>query len=70
MIARYVLNGFVEKALKTFKQMQLAGVKLDSTTFANILLAYDKMGALEQDTNIHQSIMKVDFCQILWLEML
>ncbi|XP_057848233.2 pentatricopeptide repeat-containing protein At2g13600-like [Cryptomeria japonica] len=58
MIAGYAQNGFVEKALETFKQMQLAGVKADSTTFASILPACAKMGALEQGTGIHQTIIE------------
>ncbi|XP_057830827.2 pentatricopeptide repeat-containing protein At2g03880, mitochondrial-like [Cryptomeria japonica] len=58
MIAGYVQNGFVEKALGTFKQMQLAAVKPNSTTFASILPACAKMGALEQGMDIHQSIME------------
>ncbi|XP_059065148.1 pentatricopeptide repeat-containing protein At5g66520 isoform X2 [Cryptomeria japonica] len=66
----FVQNGFVEKALETFKRMQLVGVKPNSTTFASILTACAKMGALEQGMNIHQSIMVWGFIQILWLEML
>ncbi|KAH9288744.1 hypothetical protein KI387_032861 [Taxus chinensis] len=61
MIAGYAKNGFVEKALETFEQMQLAGVKPDSATFASILPACAKMGALEQGTDIHQSIMEGGF---------
>ncbi|XP_057853782.1 pentatricopeptide repeat-containing protein At3g12770-like [Cryptomeria japonica] len=56
MVAGYAQNGFVEKALETFKQMRLAGVKPDSSTFASILPACAKMGALEQGMDIHQSI--------------
>ncbi|XP_057837437.2 pentatricopeptide repeat-containing protein At2g13600 isoform X2 [Cryptomeria japonica] len=48
MIVGYVQNGFVEKALEIFKETQLAGVNPDSTTFASILPACAKMGALEQ----------------------
>ncbi|XP_059075119.1 pentatricopeptide repeat-containing protein At2g20540-like [Cryptomeria japonica] len=48
MVAGYAQHGFVEKALETFKQMRLAGVKPDSTTFVSILPACAKMGALEQ----------------------
>jgi len=40
----YAQNGFVEKALETFKQMQLAGVKPNSITFVSILPACAKMG--------------------------
>jgi len=36
-IARYAKNGFVERALETFKQMQLACVNPNSTTFYSIL---------------------------------
>lgn len=50
--------------------MYLVGVKLDSTTFASILCSCDKIEALEQGMDIHQNIMKVGLCQILWLEML
>ncbi|XP_057833070.2 pentatricopeptide repeat-containing protein At3g16610 isoform X2 [Cryptomeria japonica] len=61
MVAAYVQNGFVEMALETFKQMQLAGVKPNSTTFANVLPACAKMGALEQGMDIHQSITEGGF---------
>ncbi|KAH9310398.1 hypothetical protein KI387_025433 [Taxus chinensis] len=61
MIAGYAQNGFVEIALETYKQMQLAGVKPDSTTFASILPACAKMGALEQGVDMHQSIMESGF---------
>ncbi|XP_057873036.2 pentatricopeptide repeat-containing protein At3g24000, mitochondrial-like [Cryptomeria japonica] len=61
MIAGYAQNGLAEKALETFKQMQLAGVKPNSTTFVSILPACAKMGALEQGMNIHQSIMEESF---------
>ncbi|XP_057841650.2 pentatricopeptide repeat-containing protein At2g22070 [Cryptomeria japonica] len=58
MIAGYAQNGFFEKALETFKQMQLTDVKPDSTTFASILPACAKMGALEQGMDIHRSIIE------------
>ncbi|XP_057854814.2 pentatricopeptide repeat-containing protein At1g11290, chloroplastic-like [Cryptomeria japonica] len=61
MIAGYTQNGFVEKALEVFKQMQLAGVKPNSTTFASILPVCAKIGALEQGIGIHQSIMERGF---------
>ncbi|XP_057845150.2 pentatricopeptide repeat-containing protein At3g12770-like [Cryptomeria japonica] len=61
MITGYAQNGFVKEALETFKQMQLAGVKPDSTTFASILSACAKMGALEQGMDIHQSIKEGGF---------
>ncbi|XP_059068332.1 pentatricopeptide repeat-containing protein DOT4, chloroplastic-like [Cryptomeria japonica] len=46
--ARYTQNGSDEKALETFKQMKLAGVKPDYATFASILPACAKMKDLEQ----------------------
>ncbi|XP_057865818.1 pentatricopeptide repeat-containing protein At2g13600 isoform X2 [Cryptomeria japonica] len=61
MVAGYAQNGFVEKALETFKQMLLAGLKPDSTTFSSVLPACAKMGALEQGMGIHQSIIKSGF---------
>ncbi|XP_057825159.2 pentatricopeptide repeat-containing protein At4g13650-like [Cryptomeria japonica] len=61
MIAGYAQNGFAENALETFKQMQLAGVKPNSTTFASILSACAKLGGLKQGMNIHQSITKRGF---------
>ncbi|XP_057816354.2 pentatricopeptide repeat-containing protein At3g12770 isoform X2 [Cryptomeria japonica] len=61
IIAGYAQNGFVEKALETFKQMELAGVKPNSTTFASILPACAKMGALKHGMDIHQSITEGGF---------
>ncbi|XP_057833042.2 pentatricopeptide repeat-containing protein At1g11290, chloroplastic [Cryptomeria japonica] len=61
MIVGYAQNGFVEKALQTFKQMQLSGVKLNSTTYASILPTCAKMGALEQGMDIHQRITEGGF---------
>ncbi|KAH9288085.1 hypothetical protein KI387_032202, partial [Taxus chinensis] len=58
MIAGYAQNRFVEKTLQTFNQMQLAGVKPDSTTFASILPVCAKMRALQQGMDIHQSIVE------------
>ena len=58
MIAGYVKNGFVEKALETFKQMQLEGVEPNYTTFSSILPACGKMGDLEKGMSIHQSIIE------------
>ncbi|XP_057831875.1 pentatricopeptide repeat-containing protein At3g24000, mitochondrial [Cryptomeria japonica] len=53
IVAGYVQNGFVDKALEIFKHMQLAGVKPNATTFASILPACAKMGALEQGYGMH-----------------
>ncbi|XP_059069471.1 putative pentatricopeptide repeat-containing protein At1g68930 [Cryptomeria japonica] len=48
MIAGYAQNGFVEKALEIFNQMQVAGVKPNSTTFACVLCACSHAGLVEQ----------------------
>ncbi|XP_057860968.1 pentatricopeptide repeat-containing protein At3g63370, chloroplastic-like [Cryptomeria japonica] len=58
MIAGYVQNGQTEKAVEIFKQMQMVGVKPNSTTFASILPACANMGALDVGTRIHQSIIE------------
>ncbi|XP_057842670.2 pentatricopeptide repeat-containing protein At1g11290, chloroplastic [Cryptomeria japonica] len=49
IITGYMQNGFVDKALEFYKQMQLAGVEPDSSTFASKLPAYASTGDLEQD---------------------
>ncbi|XP_059067750.1 pentatricopeptide repeat-containing protein At1g14470 [Cryptomeria japonica] len=56
LITGYAHIGLVEKSVETFKQMQLAGVKPDSATFASVFSAFAKMGALKQGIDIHQSI--------------
>ncbi|XP_057862771.2 putative pentatricopeptide repeat-containing protein At3g23330 [Cryptomeria japonica] len=61
MIAGYAQNGFVQKALETFKQMQLAGVKPDSTTFSSLFPTCAKMGGLEQGMNVHQDLIERRF---------
>ncbi|XP_057814057.1 pentatricopeptide repeat-containing protein At3g09040, mitochondrial-like [Cryptomeria japonica] len=61
MISGYAQNGFAEKALETFKQMQFEGVNPDSTTLASILPACAKMGALKQGKIIHQIIIEIGF---------
>ncbi|XP_059070475.1 pentatricopeptide repeat-containing protein At1g08070, chloroplastic-like [Cryptomeria japonica] len=60
----YAQYGFVQTASETFKQMQLEGVKPNSTTFSSLLPICAKRGALEQGMNVHQSIIKRGF----WLD--
>ncbi|XP_059076469.1 pentatricopeptide repeat-containing protein At1g31430-like [Cryptomeria japonica] len=55
MIEGYVLHRFVEMALETFMEMQLADVERNSTIFPSILHAFAKKGALKQGMNIYQS---------------
>ncbi|XP_057873704.2 pentatricopeptide repeat-containing protein At1g08070, chloroplastic [Cryptomeria japonica] len=61
MISGCVQNGYVQSALKTFKQMRLAGIKPDSTTFVSTLQACAKIGVLENSMDIHQNIMEMGF---------
>ncbi|XP_057871438.2 pentatricopeptide repeat-containing protein DOT4, chloroplastic isoform X2 [Cryptomeria japonica] len=61
IIAGYAQNGFADKAFEVFKQMQLAGVKPTSETFASILPACAKMGALELGVVIHQQLIENNF---------
>ncbi|XP_057865085.2 pentatricopeptide repeat-containing protein At2g13600 [Cryptomeria japonica] len=61
MIMGYAQNGFFEEALETFKQMFLAGVKPNPTTFSSTLPACAKMGALELGKAIHQSVIVSGF---------
>ncbi|XP_057849780.2 pentatricopeptide repeat-containing protein At1g15510, chloroplastic isoform X2 [Cryptomeria japonica] len=61
IIAGYAQHGLVEEALETFKQMQLAGVKPDSATFASILTVCAKMGALEHGMEIHLRVVESRF---------
>ncbi|XP_057873115.2 pentatricopeptide repeat-containing protein At2g33680-like [Cryptomeria japonica] len=55
-IAGYAQNGFVLEALETFKQIQLADVNPNSTTFASILPVCAKNGDLEQDVVLVSSL--------------
>ncbi|XP_057815489.1 pentatricopeptide repeat-containing protein At2g13600 [Cryptomeria japonica] len=61
IVAGYAQNGFCDKALEFFKQMQLTGVIPNSATFASVLPACAKMGALEQGMEIHQKIIESGF---------
>ncbi|XP_057815485.1 pentatricopeptide repeat-containing protein At4g30700 isoform X2 [Cryptomeria japonica] len=61
IIAGHVHIGLVDKALDIFKQMQSAGVKPDTSTFASILPACAKLGALEQGTEIHRKVLESGF---------
>ncbi|XP_057843036.1 pentatricopeptide repeat-containing protein At4g02750 [Cryptomeria japonica] len=61
IIAGYTQNGPVEKALETFNQMKLVGVQPNQFTFASILPACAKIGALKLGIDIHQTIMERGF---------
>ncbi|XP_057854690.2 putative pentatricopeptide repeat-containing protein At3g49142 isoform X2 [Cryptomeria japonica] len=61
MIAGYAQNGYFEKALEIFKQMQETSIQPDQFTFASILRACAKMRALTQGIHIHQRIIRSRF---------
>ncbi|XP_059075285.1 pentatricopeptide repeat-containing protein At3g26630, chloroplastic-like [Cryptomeria japonica] len=61
MVAGYAQSGFVIKALETFKKIQSTGLKPNSGMFVSILLGYAKVGALEWDMGIQQSIVKCGY---------
>ncbi|GLJ44760.1 hypothetical protein SUGI_0941230 [Cryptomeria japonica] len=61
MVAGYVQNGLGRKAVDAFKQMQLGGVKPNSATFASVISACAKLGALEQGMEVQQRILKSGF---------
>ncbi|XP_057848020.2 pentatricopeptide repeat-containing protein At2g03880, mitochondrial [Cryptomeria japonica] len=61
IISGHAQHGLVEKALEFFEQMQLAGVKPNSATFASIIPTCSKMGSLELGMEIHQIITERGF---------
>ncbi|XP_059067676.1 pentatricopeptide repeat-containing protein At2g13600-like [Cryptomeria japonica] len=54
----YTQNGLDENALEIFKQMQVAGVKPNSTTFASIVPACAQLRLLKQGMALHQRIIE------------
>eukprot|EP01018_Ginkgo_biloba_P013166 Gb_21057 [translate_table: standard] len=58
MIAGYLQNGQGVGAIKIFQQMQLAGVKPDSKTFATVLAACADLADLEQGMEIHRETIR------------
>eukprot|EP01018_Ginkgo_biloba_P002193 Gb_33328 [translate_table: standard] len=61
MIAGYAQNGRGEEALKLFGEMQLAGVKPNSNTFAGVVPACADLAALKEGMKIHEEIIKSGF---------
>ncbi|XP_057836797.2 putative pentatricopeptide repeat-containing protein At3g13770, mitochondrial isoform X1 [Cryptomeria japonica] len=56
IIAAYKRHGNPHEAVTLFHQMQRTGFQPDQFTFASVLPACAKIGALEQGMDIHQSI--------------
>eukprot|EP01018_Ginkgo_biloba_P034522 Gb_08671 [translate_table: standard] len=61
MIAGYAQNGHGEEALKLFRQMQLAGVKPSSKTFAIVLRACAYLACLKEGKEVHEEIIRSGF---------
>ncbi|KAH9297549.1 hypothetical protein KI387_029231 [Taxus chinensis] len=61
IIAAYRRHGYPHEALALFHQMQQTGVQPDQFTFASILPACAKIGALEEGIVIHQCIIEIGF---------
>jgi pentatricopeptide repeat protein len=61
VIAGYVRHGFAEDALNLFYQMQQNNIQPDQFTFASVLPACAKLGALEQGMAIHDEITRNGF---------
>jgi pentatricopeptide repeat protein len=61
MIAGYAYNGYANKALKLYNQMQLANVKPNLVTTVSLLLACTLLGALQQGKAIHNYIIRSGF---------
>jgi pentatricopeptide repeat protein len=68
MIAAYAQNGQEEEALKLFQEMQMAGVKPNAKTFANVLPACTNLAALERGLEIHGDIIRNGFQSHLFVE--
>ncbi|XP_016437518.2 pentatricopeptide repeat-containing protein At1g15510, chloroplastic-like [Nicotiana tabacum] len=54
MISGYESNGFPEKAVETYKMMELEGVIPDEITIASVLSACTSLGLLEMGVKLHQ----------------
>ncbi|XP_057845433.2 pentatricopeptide repeat-containing protein At4g02750-like isoform X2 [Cryptomeria japonica] len=61
MIAAYRRHGFPQNALTLFYQMQRTDVQPDRITFASILPACARMGALEQGIEIYEKVIECGF---------
>ncbi|XP_057856329.2 pentatricopeptide repeat-containing protein At4g39530 [Cryptomeria japonica] len=61
MISAYARNGLGDEAVKTFTEMQLAGMKPNAKTFASVLPAYSNLAALESGMEVHGKINRSGF---------
>eukprot|EP01018_Ginkgo_biloba_P034994 Gb_38301 [translate_table: standard] len=61
MIRGYTMNGFYEKALILYNQMQRAGVQPDNFTFPFVLKACAEQSALQEGKEIHDDIVRIGF---------
>eukprot|EP01018_Ginkgo_biloba_P009795 Gb_07755 [translate_table: standard] len=68
MIAGFAQNGRFDEALKLFRQMQLAGLKPNSVTFASVLPACANLAGLIQGKEIHEDMIRSGFHPNVFLE--
>eukprot|EP01018_Ginkgo_biloba_P030400 Gb_19693 [translate_table: standard] len=61
IIAGYDQNGHANDALELFRQMQLAGIKLNSITIVSVLPACARVAALLEGKEIHAYIIRSGF---------
>lgn len=54
MISGYSNNGLAEKAIETFKTMELEGVEPDEITIASVLSACASLGSLDEGIKLHE----------------
>ncbi|XP_031504971.2 pentatricopeptide repeat-containing protein At4g21300 isoform X2 [Nymphaea colorata] len=58
IIAGYLHNGCISGALGVFSEMQLAGAKPDSVTFASLLPSFAEAAGLRQGKEVHAYILR------------
>eukprot|EP01018_Ginkgo_biloba_P019393 Gb_22805 [translate_table: standard] len=61
LITGYVQNGYGEKTLKLFCQMQRVGLKTNHFTFGSVLKACGSLAAQEQGKQVHSCVIKAGF---------
>lgn len=67
MMEGYIQNGYFQKALSLYDTMLLNGVTTDEITFACVLKACGKMGAIDKGKSVHIEILErgLEACRLL-----
>jgi pentatricopeptide repeat protein len=68
MIAGYSQNDNNEEAVNLFRQMQIAGVKPNSKTFASVISACANLASLEHGMEIHREIIRSGYQTDVFVE--